>query len=99
MAKQLIIEFPPLTDDKYQSVNAKLGVDATTGRGDWPPGLRSHRGGRSSDGHFFVVEVWDSQEAQDEFMKTRLGPALEEVKVPPPVRVTWIDLITDHVIS
>ena len=47
-----------------------------SGDGDWPAGLHTHLAGPTEGGGWIVVEVWETQEDQDEFMKTRLGPAL-----------------------
>jgi hypothetical protein len=99
MAKILILEFPAIDDAKYSAVNAKLGIDMKSGKGNWPAGMRSHSAARTAEGGFFVIEVWDSEGQQDQFMKTRLGAALQEVGVQPPRRVVWADLLTNHLIA
>lgn len=99
MTKILILEFSAVDDAKYEAVNAKLGIDAKSGKGNWPAGLRSHSASRTTDGAFFVIEVWDSQEQQDHFMKTKLGAALQEVGVPPPSRVVWADVVANQLIA
>jgi len=43
-----------------------------------------------------VLEVWDSQEAQQRFMDSRLGPALAQSGIPAPSRADWLE-ITGHV--
>ncbi len=96
MPAGLILEFQGVDPSHYEAVNKKLGIDMATGEGDWPPGLLSHAGGPTGDGGFAVLEVWDSQEAQGEFMQTRLGSALQEVGVPEPSRMTWVDLLAYH---
>ena len=90
MSKVLILEFPTTTADQYLGVNKVLGVNGPTGEGDWPKGLISHLGAFGASG-LVVVEVWESEEAQAEFMG-RLGPALGEVGVPEPTRMEWLSL-------
>ena len=41
-----------------------------------------------------VVEVWESQEAQSEFMTSRLGPALGKANAPQPSRAEWFTHIS-----
>ena len=91
MAEVLILEFADATEDQYLAVNKVLGIDVTTGEGDWPPPLYSHTAA-FGDAGLVVVEVWESQAAQAEFM-ARLGPALGEVGVPQPSRMQWQTLL------
>lgn len=89
MADLLVLEFEtPEAADLYRRVNGILGVDPDTGTGDWPPPLLTHIAGER-DGHLVVVEVWESQARQQEFMESRLAPAFQEAKVPQPTRVEW----------
>ena len=91
MAEGLILEFDGVGREHYEAVNAKLGIDAYTGAGDWPAGLRFHAGGPKPGG-WVVFEVWDSREAQAEFMDSRLGRALQEGGVTsPPTRAEWLE--------
>jgi hypothetical protein len=59
-----------------------------------PAGLLSHVAG-SSGGKLIVVEVWESQAAQEEFMHSELGPALAQAKAPDPTRVEWFSSVAD----
>lgn len=77
-------------------MNAKFGIDMKTGKGNWPSGMQSHAAGPTADGDFIVVEVWDSKSAQEEFMITRLVPALGEVGIAAPTRIIWADLLACH---
>jgi heme-degrading monooxygenase HmoA len=44
-----------------------------------------------------VIEVWESQEDQDAFMQSRLGPALHEAGVTaPPKRAEWSKVRSHH---
>jgi hypothetical protein len=89
MADLLVLEFEtPEAEDLYWKVNGILGVDARTGVGEWPPPLLSHVAG-VSDGRLVVVEVWESQAAQQQFMESRLAPAFAEANVPQPTRAQW----------
>ena len=90
MAEMLILEFTaPGAVQMYEQVNKLLGIDPSTGAGDWPTGILRHQAGATGD-TLTVVESWESQEAQDQFMRTRLQPALAEAHMPPPTRVTWL---------
>jgi hypothetical protein len=94
MPQVLILEFSGATADHYRDVNKLLGIDYATGQGDWPAPLHSHTASFGPSG-LMVVEVWESQEAQAEFM-ARLGPALAEAGVPQPNRTEWSELLLHH---
>jgi hypothetical protein len=97
MTAGVILEFEGVTETEYGAVNAALGIDPTTGEGDWPAGLVSHSGGLDESGHLIVMEVWDSPEHQERFMEERLGEALAKGGITePPSSVTWIELIAHH---
>jgi hypothetical protein len=92
MAEGLILEFDGLNRDHYDAVNGRLGLDPSSGEGDWPTGLLFHSGG-AKPGGWVVFEVWESKEAQAAFMDGRLGRALQEGGVSaPPTRVEWLEL-------
>jgi hypothetical protein len=93
MAEGLILEFTGVGKEQYDAVNEKLGIDPTTGQGDWPAGLESHAAGTADDGSFVVAEVWSSREAQADFMQTRLGDALAAGGVTSEPKVTWVSLL------
>jgi len=91
MSEALILEFKG-TQAEYDSVNEILGIDPTTGHGDWPAGLLNHVAATSASGNLVVVEVWDSQASQGNFM-SRLGPALEKIGMGAPDRQEWLSVI------
>ncbi|MBV9681084.1 MAG: hypothetical protein JO046_04790 [Solirubrobacterales bacterium] len=92
MAEALVLEFEGVGRDEYDAVNERLGIDQRSGKGDWPAGMIFHAGG-ARPGGFVVFEVWESKQAQEEFMKNRLGQALQEGGVTaPPSRIEWLDL-------
>ena len=95
MAAGLLFEFDDVGVEQYDAVNGRLGIDMETGQGDWPDGLLFHAGGTKPAG-FVVMEVWASKEDQQRFMDGRLGRALQEVGVPAPTRVEWIELVAYH---
>jgi hypothetical protein len=93
MAYGIVLEFDGVDRAQYEAVNAKLGIDAAKGTGDWPAGLKSHVGGTTSATGFCVVEVWDSKAQHEAFMGGRLGAALGAVGVSAPVRVTELEIV------
>lgn len=93
MADLLVLEFSsPQATEQYNKVNGLLGVDPATGKGDWPAGIQVHVAGQDG-GSLIVVEVWESQAAQEKFMAERLGPALGQAGAPEPSRVQWFSLL------
>ena len=97
MTAQVILEFDGVTTKEYDAVNAALGIDMGTGKGDWPAGLQVHAAGLNEQGHLVVTEVWDTPQHQAKFMEDRLGEALAKAGITgPPSRVTWIELVAHH---
>jgi hypothetical protein len=96
MAELLILEFDGVDESDYASVNAQLGLDPETGAGEWPTGLITHLTGLVEGGRGYVIEVWESQEAQAEFMQSRLGPAMASGGVTATPKVTWAHVVGQH---
>jgi hypothetical protein len=97
MVAELILEFEGITTKEYEAVNAALGIDMNTGKGDWPDGLITHAAGLNDRGDLVVTEVWDSPEHQARFMEGRLASALAQGGITaPPSSVTWIELVAHH---
>ena len=96
MSELLVLEFDGVDETHYEKVNAELGLDPETGSGQWPTGLVSHLAGLTEAGRAYVVEVWESQQAQEDFMRSRLGTAMPAGGVSPPASVTWARLIGQH---
>jgi hypothetical protein len=95
VAAQLILEFEGVTTAEYDAVNQALGLDPYSGGGEWPDGMVTHAAGLNDDGHFVVMEVWDTPEHQARFMEERLGAALATGGITsPPSSVTWIELVS-----
>ena len=92
MSDALLLEFSGVSADKYAEVNGILGLDPDSGTGDWPDGMVSHTGASSGDG-VLVFEVWESRDAQEAFMSSRRGPALEQAGLPAPQRIEWFSVL------
>jgi hypothetical protein len=93
MADALILEFEGVSADDYMAVNRALGIDVTTGEGDWPEGLIFHSGAVGPNG-LAVYEIWESQAAQGRFMSERLAHALQQGGITgPPSRAEWQQLV------
>ena len=93
MAELLILEVDGVDETDYAKVNAQLGLDPDTGSGDWPAGLITHVASLTDGGKTYVVEVWESQEAQADFMQSRLGAAMAAGGVTATPKATWARVI------
>lgn len=95
MADLVVLEFAaPDAVNIYRSVNKLLGWDGGVPPPEGlPAGMISHVAGESGD-KLVVVEVWESQAAQGDFMNSQLGPAFAEANVPQPSRVEWFTNIS-----
>jgi hypothetical protein len=92
-----IQEFAIDGDDRsttnYDAVNERLNPEA-----DKPAGLIVHTAGFDEDGGVFrILDVWESQEDADRFMRERLTPLVEEMlagrpDAPPPSREASYEL-------
>jgi hypothetical protein len=96
MAELLILDIDGVDQATYDKVNAELGLDPNTGAGDWPAGLITHIAGVSDAGHGYVIEVWESQQAQADFMNSTLGAAMAKGGVAAAPQVTWARVIGQH---
>jgi hypothetical protein len=61
------------TEEQYDAVNEKIDPS-----GDPPEGLIIHVGSVSDSG-VKVIDVWESEQAFNDFRDSRLGPAVAEV--------------------
>ena len=67
-----------VTQEIYEAVNAKMGVDANP-----PGGLLLHCAGEV-EGRWQIVDVWESEQHAQRFDSERLVPAIEAVVGSPP---------------
>lgn len=75
MAIGIIFDGNGMNQDQYEQVNQQASPNNRP-----PAGLLYHAAGPSDDG-FCVIEVWESQEALQEFFAQHLGRALERASV------------------
>ncbi|MBO9682104.1 MAG: hypothetical protein J7502_05455 [Flavisolibacter sp.] len=77
--KQVVIQFnfPNVSLEQYDGVWNDLRAKGHT----HPKGMISHVGAQTPDGGLLVVDVWESQEAFDEFGKT-LMPLITKNDIP-----------------
>ena len=71
MAIGALFEVPGFTQENYEAVLAAVGQEA-------PEGSYFHIAG-PIDGGWRVIEVWESEQAQDAFQRERLDPAFDQV--------------------
>ena len=85
MAVVLVHQGPSLTQESYEEVVSKLtdGKSQMESPSDWPvAGLLVHAAGQGDSG-FRVVDVWESEEACNQFGEV-LAPILKEVGIDVP---------------
>jgi hypothetical protein len=94
MAEVLVLEFAaPNAVRIYNDVNRLIGWETPPRPENFPPGMITHVAGESGE-KLVVVEVWESQAAQADFMNTQLGPAFAKAEVPQPARVEWFTAVS-----
>jgi quinol monooxygenase YgiN len=93
MAVGLILEFSGIGKAEYDAIDKMLGTDMYTKTGDIPAGLITHSAGTSDRGTFIVSETWESRAAQEAFMQSRLGEALQRGGVTQPPTIVWTELL------
>jgi hypothetical protein len=73
MAVGLRLKFDGGTQEQYETVHGHMGIDD-----DPPAGLIFHSAGPIDEG-WGVIDFWESREAFDSFLQSRLGPAVQEL--------------------
>ncbi len=73
MAVGLRLKFREGRQEQYDAVHGKMDVDANP-----PAGMIFHSAG-PIDGGWGVIDVWESRDAFDTFVGTRMQPALAEL--------------------
>ena len=79
MAIAMLVDHPEGSQEVYDRVRKVLGLDA-------PAGGILHVDEPSPNGGWRVIEVWESPEEAQRFVKERLLAAFEAVGAPPPPR-------------
>ena len=69
----MLVDNPKGSQEMYDKVRAELGLE------NKPAGGIFHAAGPSPNGGWRVIEVWESQEDADRFVRERLMPAWEAV--------------------
>lgn len=77
MAQAYIMEMPDMTQQQYDAVLTRLQLGGTP-----PRGQIFHVAGPMEGGGWCVVDVWESQQAFDRFIREKLGRALQEAGAP-----------------
>lgn len=75
MAIGVIFDGSGMSQEQYEQVNQQAAPSNQP-----PPGLLYHAAGPSEDG-FTVIEVWESQEALQDFFAQTLGQALQRANI------------------
>jgi hypothetical protein len=79
MSIVMFLEVPGATTDQYDRVNEIMGIH---GPEDEPEGLLSHVCAANDDG-LLICDVWRSQQELDDFIQSRVAPAMKEVGAHP----------------
>jgi hypothetical protein len=79
----MIMTFPGGTQEQYDAVLQQLNLG-----GRMPPGGISHAAG-PIEGGWRVVDVWETQEAFDIFLRERLEQAMQNAGLAPPEVEVW----------
>ena len=84
MAVAMMVDNPNGSRELYEQIREQLGLER-------PAGGIYHIAGPSPNGGWRVIEVWESEEEAQRFLRERFIPALRELGVdgPPPPREFW----------
>jgi hypothetical protein len=83
MALTVLYQIPGLTQDQYDKIIETLQSNDITA-----PGRIYHVAG-PMDGGWQVVDVFESQEAFEQFVGGRLGPVMQKLGIaPPPIKLS-----------
>jgi len=83
MAVAIIMDFEGATLDQYDDVMDRMGLDGVA-----PPGAIFHWVG-ASDAGIRVVDVWETQEAFDEFAQSQIAPHTAAAGIEGPPKMTY----------
>jgi hypothetical protein len=68
-----------LTKDMYEYIGKEVNWE-----GNPPPGVIFHAASFDKSGNICVAEVWESEDQWNNFLNTRLKPAMQKGNIPPP---------------
>jgi hypothetical protein len=85
MAQILKMRWEGVTPEQYDALRPMIQLES-----DPPEGLISHVAWFRDDG-IVVVDVWDSSAQFDDFMQSRLAPAIEQIGIDGQPELKWID--------
>jgi predicted ester cyclase len=96
----LVMSFEGIGREEYEAAMSAANLDLssplnTDASGLWPRGIVAHYAGATPSG-WCVIDVWQSQDAFDDFLLNRLGPVLAKVGIPEP-NVTPFALYNSHI--
>jgi hypothetical protein len=80
MPVAIVMDFPGGTLEQYDQVVERMGLEPG---GDTPPGAMFHWVTQTPEG-LRVVDVWETQEAFDQFAEEQIGPYTQEVGLSEP---------------
>jgi hypothetical protein len=75
MATIMLMHWREATPDQYDRTREKVGWDRES-----PPGAKLHVSGFDADG-LHVTDVWESEQAFNDFFQQRLAPAIQEIGI------------------
>ena len=75
MATIMLMHWREATPDQYDQARQKVRWDQDT-----PAGAKLHLSGFGDDG-LHVTDVWESEQAFNDFLQQRLTPAIQEVGI------------------
>jgi hypothetical protein len=78
MAVGMLLAGEAVTKDTYTQVTEKMFGSYPMREEQSPDGLMMHTAGQSDQG-WYVYDIWESKEAFQSFVESKLGPALQEV--------------------
>jgi hypothetical protein len=89
MAIVMVID-AQMTPQQYEEAFPELGLERNPAPGDLV-----HLAWANPSGGLRVVDVWESREAFEAFVRERLGPVLQRYNVPPP-RIECLPLLNGY---
>lgn len=79
MAILAILSGEGINQKMYDTLREEVGWEYS-----YPPGAIFHAASFDADGNAHVADLWNSPQDFDEFVNTRLMPAMQKLNYPPP---------------